>query len=218
VVLLLFGPPGSGKGTQSALIHNWLRIPCISTGEMLRAECERRTALGCQAHSVLKRGGLVDDDLVNRMLAERIQQADCSNGFLLDGYPRTVAQAVFFEDLLRSYGLPSPVVLHLDAPHSVLIQRLTSRRQCPTCGRIYGANNQGRCSEDNTVLVERSDDGPEVVAHRLRIYEEQTRPVVSFYRTADYHRLDATRTPLEIFAEVETILEPSLVKVSRNRR
>src|SRR4029077_2734973 len=117
----LFGPPGSGKGTQSRMITNWLGVPAISTGDMLRAEIQSGTDLGKAAQSIMANGGLVGDDLVNQMLAHRISKPDCQHGFLLDGYPRTVEQAEFLDQLMANRGLPKPVILHLDVPVDALV-------------------------------------------------------------------------------------------------
>jgi len=168
VVLLLFGPPGSGKGTQSRLITNWLGIPAISTGDMLRAEIQAGTPLGNAARSIMASGGLVGDDLVNEMLAHRVSQPDCNAGFLLDGYPRTVEQAEFLDRLLGARGLPKPIILHLDVPMDALVGRMSSRRQCPTCMRVYNLLQQpplqsGVCDDDETPLITRKDDQEDVV-------------------------------------------------------
>src|SRR5580692_5806100 len=142
LVFLLFGPPGSGKGTQAGRISNWLGIPAISTGDMLREEIKAGSALGNAAKSIMASGGLVGDDLVNKMLAHRVSAPDSAHGFLLDGYPRTVEQAEYLDGLLNERHLPSPIVLHLDVPMDALVGRLTSRRQCPKCKRIYNLLHQ----------------------------------------------------------------------------
>ncbi len=139
MILLLFGPPGCGKGTQAVYLAERFHIPAISTGEMFRAECKAGTELGKAACSILASGGLVGDDLVNGIVANRIARDDCKEGFLLDGYPRTVPQAIHFSALLRERGLPLPVVIHLDVPDEALVTRLTARRQCPECKQIYNA-------------------------------------------------------------------------------
>lgn len=158
MVLLLFGPPGSGKGTQSGRISNWLGIPAISTGDMLREEIKAGSALGNAAKSIMTSGGLVGDDLVNRMLAQRVSAADSAHGFLLDGYPRTVEQAEYLDDLLAERRFAAPIVLHLDVPMDALVGRLTSRRQCPQCKRIYNLlqlppRMPGVCDDDGTPLI-----------------------------------------------------------------
>jgi len=217
VVLLLFGPPGSGKGTQSRLITTWLAIPAISTGDMLRAEIQSGTPLGKAARSIMASGGLVGDDLVNKMLAQRIAQPDCKSGFLLDGYPRTVQQAEYFDRLVAERGLPKPIILHLDVPMDALIGRMTSRRQCPKCGRIYNLLHQppkksGFCDDDGTPLDTRKDDQEDVVRERIRTYDELTRPVLAYYQDRNYHQIRGDRSPTYIFEEITGILEPLVTK------
>jgi adenylate kinase len=214
VVLLLFGPPGSGKGTQSAFITNWLKIPAISTGEMFRREVEAQTELGRQVSSILAGGGLVSDDLVNRMLAGRLKEPDCAGGFLLDGFPRTVPQAIFLDHLLEETRACRPIVLHLDVPAEVLVARMSARRQCPACGRIYSSLEQraGVCELDGTPLVRRKDDEPQVIAERLKAFEAQTRPLLAYYQGRCYHHLDGNRPPGDISQEIEAILAPKLAQ------
>lgn len=214
MVLLLFGPPGSGKGTQSRLIANWLGIPAISTGDMLRAEIQAGTALGRSAQSIMASGGLVGDDLVNEMLAQRVCQPDCRHGFLLDGYPRKVEQAEFLNRLIEARRLPKPIILHLDVPLDALVGRLTSRRQCPSCGRIYNLLHQppkkpGICDDDGSSLITRRDDQEEVVKERLRTYVSLSRPVLAHYQDSEnYHQIRGDRSPGYIFEEIMGILEP----------
>ena len=215
MVILLFGPPGSGKGTQSPRITALLNIPAISTGEMLRAECEAGTPLGKIASEVLAKGHLVGDDLVNDMLVGRLAKPDCRNGFLLDGYPRTVPQAVFLGEFLGRNGFPPPTVIHLATPISVLVERIAARRQCPQCGRIYNLlfhppKKKGFCDVDGTRLVRRADDTVEIVRERLNSYEQLTAPVIAYYAAADYHPIPANRPPKEIFRDIEAILRPRM--------
>jgi adenylate kinase len=221
LVLLLFGPPGSGKGTQSGRISNWLRIPAISTGDMLREEIKAGTALGNAAKSIMASGGLVGDDLVNKMLAQRVSSPDSAHGFLLDGYPRTVEQAEFLDHLLAEREFASPIVLHLDVPMDALVGRLTSRRQCPTCKRIYNLLHQpprvpGICDDDGTPLITRKDDREEVVSERIRTYDEVTRPVLAYYQDRRYHQIRGDRSPGYIFEEISGILEPLVSKNGSN--
>lgn len=217
MIFLLFGPPGSGKGTQSRMITNWLGIPSISTGDMLRSEIQAGSELGKAAQSIMANGGLVGDDLVNQMLAQRISRPDCDHGFLLDGYPRTLEQAEFLDQLVASQGRPNPVILHLDVPVDALVGRMTSRRQCPTCGRIYNLLHQppktkGICDDDGTPLITRKDDQEDVVKDRLRTYENLTRPVLSHYQDRNYHQIRGDRSPAYIFEEITGILEPLVAK------
>ena len=217
MVLLLFGPPGSGKGTQSGRIANWLGIPAISTGDMLREEIKAGTALGNAARSIMSSGGLVGDDLVNRMLARRVSLQDCAHGFLLDGYPRTVEQAEYLDDVLGEQQLRSPIVLHLDVPMDALVGRLTSRRQCPSCKRIYNLLHQppkkaGICDDDGTPLITRKDDSEDVVTERIRTYDELTRPVLAYYQDRTYHQIRGDRSPGYIFEEITGILEPVVAR------
>jgi len=212
VVLLLFGPPGCGKGTQARLISNTYHVPSISTGEMLRAELKAGTELGKMAQSIMVGGGLVSDDIVNEMLGGRISRPDCAEGFLLDGYPRTVEQAEYLDALLSSRGLPAAIVLHLDVPEDALIGRMTSRRQCPKCSRIYNLlhqppKNAGVCDDDGTALITRKDDREDVFRERLRTYDEVTRPVLAHYYDHEYHQIRGDRSPSYIFEAVTGILE-----------
>jgi adenylate kinase len=211
LVILLFGPPGCGKGTQSPLISKLLGIPAISTGDMLRAEVAAGTELGKMVADIMASGGLVNDDLVSQALVSRVEQPDCRNGFLLDGFPRTVRQAEFLTELLQRKGLGDPTVLHFNAKHSVLVERLTARRQCPTCGRIYNILfkppvKPGVCDVDGTPLVRRADDKAEVVKQRLVAYNQQTKPVIDYYKNGDFHHINADRPPAEITREVERIV------------
>jgi adenylate kinase len=221
LVLLLFGPPGSGKGTQSGRISNWLGIPAISTGDMLREEIKAGTALGNAAKSIMASGGLVGDDLVNRMLAQRVSSPDSAHGFLLDGYPRTVEQAEYLDRLLDERSFQMPIVLHLDVPMDALVGRLTSRRQCPQCKRIYNLLHQpprtpGVCDDDGTPLITRKDDSEEVVTERIRTYDEVTRPVLAYYQDRKYHQIRGDRSPSYIFEAITGILEPIVAKNGSN--
>jgi adenylate kinase len=221
LVILLFGPPGSGKGTQSPQITRLLNIPAISTGEMLRAECEAGTELGKIASAVLAEGRLVPDDLVNRILVQRLAQPDCANGFLLDGYPRTVSQAQFLDRMLERDGLGEPTVIHLATPTSVLIERISSRRQCPKCGAIYNLlfkppKKAYVCDNDGTKLVRRKDDDIDVVRARLEAYEELTAPVIAYYSGRDYCAVPANRPPAEISRDIEEILRQRISSASRS--
>jgi adenylate kinase len=218
LIILLFGPPGCGKGTQGRLIIEWLKewqgsaIPSISTGDMLRAEIAADTPLGRETQSIMAAGGLVPDDLINAALSSRTEQPDCRRGFMLDGYPRTVEQAVYLDQLLSSRSLPAPVVIHLDVPADVLVGRMVSRRQCSRCGRMFNVLSQrpkvdGHCDDDGAPLATRKDDREDVIRERLRTYEEVTRPVVAHYPSDRYFQISGDRSTSYIFEEITRVLE-----------
>jgi adenylate kinase len=195
--VILLGAPGAGKGTQAKRIADRYGIPQISTGDILRDNVARGTELGKKAKAVMEGGGLVSDDLVEGMVADRLKQADCNRGFILDGFPRTVAQAQwldkhlnesvqFFENQ-KPCRIP-PVAVDVHVGYNQLLQRLTGRRSCPTCGRIYNVYFQppkveGVCDVDGGKLVTRKDDTEEVISERLKAYERQTLPLTDFYRS-----------------------------------
>jgi adenylate kinase len=208
VILLLFGPPGCGKGTQAAFLAERFRIPAISTGEMFRAECAAETELGKLACQIMTTGGLVGDDIVNGIVASRTSREDCRSGFLLDGYPRTVPQACHLSELLRQRGLPGPIVIHLDVAEDSLVTRLTARRQCPQCRRIYNVQlqpprNAGLCDDDETPLIAREDDREEVIRRRLRAYQEVTGPVLQWYGPMAVRKVDGAMAPDAVARAVE---------------
>lgn len=213
MILLLFGPPGCGKGTQAAHLAERFRIPAISTGEIFRAECKAGTELGQFACKTMSEGGLVADDIVNGMVASRIARPDCAGGFLLDGYPRTVPQAEQFAALLRERGLPRPVVIHLDVAEDALVARLTARRQCPKCLRIYNVMWQpprqtGRCDDDGEALIAREDDQEAVIRQRLAAYRELSGPVLAWYGEAAVRTVDGALPPEEVTHAIEAALLP----------
>jgi adenylate kinase len=183
---------------------------------MFRAECKAGTELGKIACSILSKGGLVSDEIVDGIVANRIARPDCANGFLLDGYPRTVPQAQHFSALLRERGLPDPVVIHLDVPDSALVGRLTARRQCPKCLHIYNLQSQpprvtGICDADGTELLTREDDREEVIRRRLKAYQEQTGPVLEWFRS-HVRKVDGSLAPAQVSLAVERALPvPALV-------
>jgi adenylate kinase len=217
VVLLLFGPPGCGKGTQSRLVVDWLGIPAISTGDMLRGEIKAGSDLGKAAQATIAAGGLVGDDLVNQILKTRVSQPDCRRGFILDGYPRTVEQAEFLDAALQEQekdigkAIGKPIVFYFDVPTDALIGRMTSRRWCPKCGRTYNIlsvrpKTPGKCDDDGEALVIRKDDREDVFRERLRAYDEMTRPILAHYH--DYYQINGDRSPAYIFEAITGILEP----------
>jgi adenylate kinase len=216
MVILLFGPPGCGKGTQAGLIADRLGISAISTGEMFRAECRAGTPLGKLACSIISQGGLVGDEAANQIVAGRIRRSDCRNGFLLDGYPRTVPQAVFLSQLLRSRGLEPPRVIHLDVPAQAVVSRLAARRQCPACSRIYNLLSQpplhgGRCDADGAALIRREDDREVVIRERLRAYQDLTGPVMAYFGSSGLCRIDGSLSPSRVSDQIESALQQQLI-------
>jgi adenylate kinase len=182
--LILFGAPGSGKGTQAKLLCEALGVPHISTGDMLRERIARKDPLGLKVEGILQAGGLVSDEIVNRLVAERIEQPDCAAGFILDGYPRTVNQA---KVLTEVPGI-TPLVVYLKVDYNVIVARLAGRRLCPLCGTVYNLSREALkvCKNDGSKLMIREDDREEVVRERLKAYETQTTPVLRYFRDAGY--------------------------------
>jgi adenylate kinase len=210
MVVVLIGPPGCGKGTQGRMLQQLLNIPALSTGDILRAEAEAGTPLGKEVRAVVEAGALVNDDLVNRVVAGRLASPELSRGVVLDGYPRTVAQAQYLDRLLRKLGMPAATILNFEIDEATVFARLTTRRQCPLCGRVYNMVSQppahvDYCDDDGMVLISRSDDTPEVIRERMRAYAAQTAAVVRHYR-GSIHRIDATRDPEGVLMEIETRL------------
>ena len=189
--VILMGAPGAGKGTQAQRIAERYGIPQISTGDILRSNVQRETELGRKAKEIMERGELVSDELVLPMVAERLSQKDCANGLILDGFPRTVAQAEWLDRFLegRSFGgrrVP-PVVINIRVSYNQLLQRLTGRRSCPVDQSIYNIylhppKQDGLCDICSAKLMQRKDDREEVISERLKAYERQTLPLVEYYR------------------------------------
>ena len=180
--LILLGPPGAGKGTQAGYICAALGIPQISTGDMLRAAVKAGTPLGLQAKQVMDAGGLVPDDLILGLIRERIAADDCANGFLFDGFPRTIAQA----EGLNEQGIKIDAVVEIQVPDEVIVERMAGRRVHPGSGRVYHVEHNPPQQPDvddvtGEPLVQRDDDQAETVRHRLSVYHEQTKPLVDYY-------------------------------------
>jgi len=181
---------------------------------MLRASCEIGDQSGATCEQV-NTGVLVSDDLVNDMVAARLSAPDCRSGFLLDGYPRTVPQALFLQNLIDRCSWPAPTIIHLDVPHDVLLARVTARRQCHGCGKIYNLlysppATAGICDADGEKLTRRADDEDQVVDDRLKSYEQMAGPLMEHYRTANYHRIDGNRPSGEISKDIERLLQSAL--------
>jgi adenylate kinase len=185
--VIFLGPPGAGKGTQARQIAESYGVRHLSTGDMLREHVSRGTPLGLRAKPIMERGELVPDDLVLSMVEERISRPDCADGVILDGFPRTLAQAQKLDEILRRRFETDPLVVHFVVDEKQLMRRLTGRRTCKIGGEIYNIYDHppkapGRCDRDGGELVQRPDDREEVIAERLAAYEKQTRPLVEYYR------------------------------------
>jgi adenylate kinase len=185
--LIFIGAPGAGKGTQAKRVAEGYGVPHLSTGDMFREHVSKGTPLGQQAKPIMARGDLVPDSIVLGMVAERIARPDCAHGFVLDGFPRTRPQAEKLEELLEGRGFGRPMVVHIVVDAGLLLKRLTGRRTCQVGGEIYNVYERppkvaGRCDHDGGELLHRPDDREEVIGPRLKAYEEQTAPLVSYYR------------------------------------
>ncbi len=208
--IVFLGPPGAGKGTQAQEFARTRGIPHLSTGDLLRAAVAAKSPLGLEAEGYMRQGKLVPDALVLRLLEERLAKADAQNGFVLDGYPRTLGQA---EQLSRI--TPVDAAAWFEVPAETLIARLAGRRICPTCHRVYNVETKpprkpGTCDLDGSDLVQRPDDRPEAVAERLRVYARDTEPLLAYFR--DRHLLkplDARGTPEEVAHRLGRLFAPN---------
>jgi adenylate kinase len=211
--LVLLGPPGAGKGTQAALLTEQYRIPKISTGEMLREVAQRGGEAGRRIAALIDQGCLVPDETVLQLVRDRLGQPDTRAGFLLDGFPRTVAQAEALERFLRETGRELTAVLDLEVGEDELIRRLSGRRVCPVCGTSYHLVSHpprvpGRCDLDGTPLEQRPDDRPEAIRERLKIYRQRTRPVLDFYRSSGLLRtVEGDQAMEDVAGRIRRILE-----------
>jgi len=211
LAIIMLGPPGAGKGTQARMMGEELKFPHISTGDMLREALKNQTELGKKAKAYMESGGLVPDDLVDAIVAERLQRADCDRGFILDGYPRTIAQAEAVQKLFDKDGTKI-LTLGVEVGDSELIKRLSSRWTCPKCGKMFNANLDpgkinGQCDECSTALVQRKDDTAEVIAERLQVYHKTTQPLIRYYQTKDaYIEVDGDKAVDEIYKAIMNIV------------
>jgi adenylate kinase len=209
-ILMLLGHPGAGKGTQARAIMHHLKIPQISTGDILRDAVARDTSYGREVKAKMDAGKLVSDEVVNGIVAERIQREDCRNGFILDGYPRTVQQAeTFHTQLARGDGF---FVIEIGADEESLVQRLVGRLTCSGCGEIYNQysrapKNDLICDRCGRALIHRSDDREDLVRERFRRYWEETYPLIEFYRKLGaYHRVEGMRPVEEVTRDIMSIV------------
>jgi len=210
--LILFGPPGAGKGTQAARLQEDFRLPYVATGDILRAAVKDGSELGVKAKGYMDAGKLVPDELLIDLVVDRIGADDARDGFILDGFPRTRAQADALAEAFDRLGRRITAVLLFDVPDEDLVRRISGRRVSVKTGRVYHVEtdppkHEGRCDVDGSRLMQRDDDKPEVVKRRLDVYHEQTEPLVSYYDERGLlRRIDGTRSPTEVHDHVRAVL------------
>ena len=210
--IILFGAPGSGKGTQAAFISRDHGIPHISTGDMLREAARNGTEVGLKARSFMDRGALVPDEVMIEVVAQRLAKDDANKGFLLDGFPRTVEQAEKLDDILKLRGTGIDAVLWLEVDDRELVNRLTSRRICSGCGAIFNLLFQApktpdRCDKCGSVLDQRVDDRPATAEKRLEVYQRQTSPLKEYYLSRGIlKKIDGAKTPDQVYSSLKETL------------
>lgn len=212
MILILLGPPGAGKGTQAKLLASQYGIPHVSTGDMFRDHKARGTELGKQVQAIMDAGGLVTDDVTNAMVRERLSRDDVRPGAILDGYPRTTAQAEYLEKLLAETGRRIDRVVSYEVPEELVVERISGRRSCPKCGAVYHVSANppkamGYCDKDGAGLVQRDDDKPENVKKRMQEYADKTWPLKRFYQDrALVSEVEGIGTPEGILAVTKTAI------------
>ncbi|MCH7323602.1 MULTISPECIES: adenylate kinase [Solibacillus] len=213
--IVLMGLPGAGKGTQADKIVEKYAIPHISTGDMFRAAIKEGTELGLQAKSFMDQGALVPDEVTIGIVRERLSQADCEKGFLLDGFPRTVPQAEALDSILEELGRPVEHTINVQVEKDELIARLSGRRICKTCGTSYHLvfnppQEEGKCDKDGGELYTRADDNPETVANRLEVNMNQAQPLLDFYKAKDVlTNINGQQEISKVFADLDALLQGS---------
>lgn len=211
--IVFLGPPGAGKGTQAKILIEKYGIPQISTGDMLREHRAKGTELGKKAQEYMDKGQLVPDEIILGMVKERLSQPDCEKGFILDGFPRTVAQAEALDSLLAEMGKKLDVALALVVPDELLVERLTGRRTCKSCGMMYHIKYkppkvEGKCDHCGGELYQRPDDNEETVRNRLKVYHESTAPLIDYYnKKGILKEIDGSKSIEEITTQIISILE-----------
>ncbi|WP_294350014.1 adenylate kinase [uncultured Clostridium sp.] len=209
--IILLGPPGAGKGTQAKSISNKYSIPHISTGDIFRKNISENTPLGIEAKKYMDNGQLVPDEVTINMVKDRLQEEDCKSGYLLDGFPRTVSQAESLQEFLRSRNESLDTALLIDVPRDFILERMTGRRVCPSCGASYHVKFNpavdNKCELCGSEVVQRKDDTEETVKERLDVYERQTQPLIDFYRDKNLLSVvEGTKAINEVFESICDVL------------
>lgn len=207
--MVFLGPPGAGKGTYAKRLIEMLNIPHISTGDMFREAVASKSELGKKVEEILKRGDLVPDDLTNSIVKDRLSKEDCKNGFILDGFPRTVAQAKALDEIMRSLGKDLDYVIYFEVDEEEVVKRISNRRICSNCGKIYNLITlppkvDGKCDVCGGTLYQREDDKEEVVRKRYRVYMENTYPVIEYYQKSN--KLFTVNGALDVDSVIKEVL------------
>jgi adenylate kinase len=211
--LILLGAPGVGKGTQAQLIMEKCKTPQISTGDILRAEIKKKTDLGNEVDAILKKGELVPDDIMLKIIRNRLTERDCKNGFILDGFPRTIAQAKSLDVLLQELSPDYLTVINIEVPEEEIINRLSSRRVCVQCGKTYNLMlnvppKDGKCEVCGGEIIQRDDDKEETIRNRLMVYKEKTQPLISYYREkGNLYEANGKQTVEDLFKDITKLIQ-----------
>lgn len=214
--IIFMGPPGAGKGTQSEKIIETYKIPHISTGDMFRAAIKNETALGLEAKSYMDAGKLVPDELTVGIVRERLLENDCKNGFLFDGFPRTINQAIALDEMLVKMNKKIDIVINIDVPFNVLLERLVSRRMCKNCGTSYHLEFKPPkiaeiCDKCGGQLYQRSDDNEESATVRLKTYTDETKPLIDFYlKQGILKEVNGLQAVDDVFKDIESIIKETI--------
>ena len=210
--IILLGPPGAGKGTLAVRLAENLSVPQLASGDILRSEIRQGTPLGRTVRQYLDSGGLVPDDIIVKVMITRLTQSDCSEGYILDGFPRTLPQAQALDSSLEQAQATTDLVLYLDADTEIIVSRLSGRRICPVCSAVYHVDNlppavPGKCDNDDSDLISRPDDASDVVRTRLETYRQLTKPLLDYYSgTGRFHHIDGNQDISGIYQQVLQVL------------
>jgi len=210
MILVFLGAPGSGKGTQAKILSEKKNFFHISTGDLFREEIAKQSELGKKVKDIISQGKLVSDDIVINVIENKIKTLD--KNIIFDGFPRTIEQAEALDNMLEKYNKSVDMVLFFEIDEKKIIERISARRSCPKCGKVYNLISQkpkvdNKCDVCNTELIQRDDDKKEVIARRLEVYKEQTSPLISYYRTQNiFNVLNADKTPEEIYSELDKLI------------